>query len=84
MVTTILRLVGSHDFRNFCKMDVHNGVVNYVRTVKSVEVAVLSRVDVSGEDPYDVCVLTLAGNAFLWHQIRCIMSVLFLVGQVSS
>ena len=26
-------------------------------------------------------VATLQGNAFLWHQIRCIMAVLMLVGQ---
>ena len=23
----------------------------------------------------------IEGNAFLWHQIRCIMGVLFLIGQ---
>jgi len=25
------KLLGPHDFRNFCKMDVGNGVVNYFR-----------------------------------------------------
>jgi tRNA U38,U39,U40 pseudouridine synthase TruA len=29
-------LVGEHDFRNFCKMDVGNGVVNYHRRITSV------------------------------------------------
>ncbi len=28
-----------------------------------------------------MCQLTIVGNAFLWHQIRCIMAVLFLVGR---
>ena len=75
--------MGSHDFRNFCKMDVNNGVVNYVRRVTSVEVRALDDDDeIDATSPYDMCVLTLAGNAFLWHQIRCIVSVLFLVGQV--
>jgi len=32
------RLIGSHDFRNFCKMDVANGVVNYTRLIVAVEV----------------------------------------------
>ena len=30
--------------------------------------------------PYDICVLTISGKAFLWHQIRCIVAVLFRVG----
>ena len=32
------RLLGSHDFRNFCKMDVANGVVNYIRLIVADEV----------------------------------------------
>ena len=30
---------------------------------------------------YDMCELTVVGKAFLWHQIRCIVAVLLLVGQ---
>lgn len=29
-------LKGTHDFRNFCKMDVANGVVNFVRNITDV------------------------------------------------
>lgn len=32
-------ILGTHDFRNLCKMDVGNGVVNYVREVKSINIA---------------------------------------------
>ena len=28
-----------------------------------------------------MCVLTVVGQAFLWHQIRCIVAVLFLIAQ---
>ena len=28
-----------------------------------------------------MCELTVVGQAFLWHQIRCIVAVLFLIGQ---
>ena len=28
-----------------------------------------------------MCELTITGLAFLWHQIRCIVTILFLVGQ---
>lgn len=30
---------------------------------------------------YDVCQLIITSQAFLWHQIRCLMGVLFLIGQ---
>lgn len=30
---------------------------------------------------YDMCELTVVGNAFLWHQIRCIVAVLLLIGE---
>ncbi len=35
------RLVGHHDFRNLCKMDVGNGVTNYLRNIISTELKVL-------------------------------------------
>lgn len=28
-----------------------------------------------------MCQLTITGQAFLWHQIRCIMGILFLIGE---
>lgn len=31
-------------------------------------------------DAYDIAELTVAGQAFLYHQIRCIVSVLYLIG----
>ncbi|XP_071449904.1 tRNA pseudouridine(38/39) synthase [Hetaerina americana] len=166
-------LIGVHDFRNLCKMDVGNGVINYMRRILSVSIKVISgdqlfrssdgscsskhfgngschrcRVEEGdcdkgkfGSSPeaplqgehresectvmgggssqdcgnssvcsdensvvrentvqcsvsekfsqrkhsncsmYDMCELTVVGQAFLWHQIRCIMTVLFLVGQ---
>ncbi|XP_063409480.1 uncharacterized protein LOC134692826 [Mytilus trossulus] len=71
------KLVGEHDFRNFCKMDVGNGVVNFMRRIVKADIAVLDERD----SEYQMCELTITGLAFLWHQIRCIVTVLFLVGQ---
>ena len=31
-------LVGQHDFRNLCKMDVANGVVVFLREIKSAKI----------------------------------------------
>lgn len=71
------RFIGEHDFRNFCKMDVANGVVNYKRRIFSVGVEKLS---LSGGEAYDIAELTVVGQAYLYHQIRCIVSLLCLIG----
>jgi len=74
-------LIGQHDFRNFCKMDVGNGVVEYMRRIDELTVQCVHR-DKQGEDsPYDMCQVNIVGKAYLWHQIRCIMAVLFLIGE---
>ena len=65
-------------------MDVNNGVVNYMRRitgVKAERVSSGSSSAAAAADPYTMCVLTVAGKAFLWHQIRCIVAVLFRVGE---
>merc|ERR1712156_581848 len=71
-------LLGTHDYRNFCKMDVANGVVSYIRQITSVEARKLQN-NAESCNPFDMCCLTIVGRAFLWHQIRCIVSVLFRV-----
>lgn len=73
-------LIGIHDFRNFCKMDVGNGVVTFERELRDVRVVKASRQsDENG--PYDMYYVELIGKAFLWHQVRAIMAILLLVGQ---
>ncbi|XP_034255782.1 tRNA pseudouridine(38/39) synthase [Thrips palmi] len=72
-------ILGSHDFRNLCKMDVGNGVVNYVREVRSVDIQPCSQTKSNSQ--FDMMVLTLVGSAFLWHQVRCLVAILLLVGQ---
>ncbi|GET90754.1 pseudouridine synthase A-like protein, putative [Leishmania tarentolae] len=67
-------LLGTHNFRNFCKMDVVN-VSNFVRTVLSVGL------HPSEELPELISYLEITANSFLYHQIRCTMEVLFLVGR---
>ncbi|KAK3588349.1 hypothetical protein CHS0354_040106 [Potamilus streckersoni] len=71
------KLIGEHDYRNLCKMDVNNGVVNYTRKIMSADIIFLDE----RKNGYQMCELTVVGQAFLWHQIRCIVSILFLIGQ---
>ncbi|KAG7694410.1 hypothetical protein KL930_003729 [Ogataea haglerorum] len=66
--------VGEHDFRNFCKVDGSKQIVNYRRKIISSSI---ERTDL-GPNTY---VFNLKGSAFLWHQVRSMMSILILVGQ---
>lgn len=36
MKSSLQYFIGSHDFRNFCKMDVGNGVVSFVRNISDI------------------------------------------------
>ncbi|NXJ86850.1 PUS3 synthase, partial [Trogon melanurus] len=79
------RYVGTHDFRNLCKMDVANGVVNFQRTILSAGVTWAEDGGGGGEtaprDPFRLCQFEVTGQAFLYHQVRCMMAILFLIGQ---
>ncbi|SPO36346.1 related to DEG1 - pseudouridine synthase [Pseudozyma flocculosa] len=85
------RLLGEHDFRNLCKIDASKQITNYRRRIDGVDIDLVSRgwpsastgrpsdADV-GEHDEPLYVLNLRGTAFLYHQVRNIMAVLFLVG----
>ncbi|CAB4254376.1 similar to Saccharomyces cerevisiae YFL001W DEG1 tRNA:pseudouridine synthase [Maudiozyma barnettii] len=63
---------GENDFRNFCKLDGSKQITNYHRNVISAKI-------MKYNDKF-YC-FDLVGSAFLWHQVRCMMANLFLVGQ---
>ncbi|CAB9507570.1 pseudouridine(38/39) synthase [Seminavis robusta] len=73
----LARLVGKHDFRNFCKLNVVE-VSNFVRTIHSAK---LVTTNTSDNNSNNICYFEIQGQAFLWHQIRCIVSVMFLIGR---
>nr|CAG4649432.1 EOG090X083V [Scapholeberis mucronata]SVE93687.1 EOG090X083V [Scapholeberis mucronata] len=77
MKTSAQFLIGEHDFRNFCKMDVGNGVVKFNRRIMDIQIDSMEE----KINSYSMFRLKLVGQAFLWHQVRCIVSILFLVGQ---
>ncbi|CAH0560811.1 unnamed protein product [Brassicogethes aeneus] len=72
-------LIGTHDYRHFCKMDVGNGVVQFIRRIDEINIKPSDLNE--NENEYSMYVITIKGKAFLWHQIRCIMGILFLIGQ---
>jgi tRNA pseudouridine38/39 synthase len=67
--------LGSHDFRNFCKLDASKQIENFARIVLH---ASIEEVEWSGGGTW---YFDLKGTAFLWHQVRHMMAALFLVGQ---
>ncbi|CAI5759767.1 unnamed protein product [Candida verbasci] len=64
--------LGVHDFRNFCKLDGSKQLTNFTREIFKSEIVHL--ID-------DYYYFNLQGNAFLWHQVRCMIGILLLVGQ---
>ena len=77
------RLVGEHDFRNFCKLDGSKQIERYDRRIDKAEISVLRKGDTIRDGTVclgDSYVLDLVGSAFLWHQVRHIMAILLLIG----
>jgi tRNA pseudouridine38/39 synthase len=87
---------GVHDFRNFCKVDGSKQISNFEREIfysRIEEVKdytdALTCLNESGLRPSEspdgnnptVYTFTLHGSAFLWHQVRHMVAILFLVGQ---
>jgi tRNA pseudouridine38/39 synthase len=84
-------LVGEHDFRNFCKVDGSKQIDNHARRVDMAVIRKDGRTEMAddynpetseeeSEGEGEEYVFELIGSAFLWHQVRHIMSVLFHVG----
>lgn len=78
-------LEGSHDFRNFSKIDPSKGVdQSFERNILSAKIESVNGTlfkDCTDKANEDLYVFSLHGSAFLWHQVRCIMAILFYVGQ---
>ncbi|WEW55002.1 pseudouridine synthase deg1 [Emydomyces testavorans] len=99
--------VGSHDFRNFCKVDASKQITNFVRKISHADIQLLGARNlppafpgqqgfqqdenpelqrtIGSDDSHDAAMevyyFTVHGSAFLWHQVRHMMAILFLIGQ---
>lgn len=86
-------LIGTHDFRNFCKLNVL-ATTNYVRTIRELEINEVEEMtfnpwldeenreieEEKTKNPFDQFYIRISADAFIWHQIRCIVTVLFNIG----
>lgn len=82
MQTAAQYFLGSHDFRNFCKLDPGKQIDNFSRDILESSIEVLPGVgDGDTATTATTYYFNLKGTAFLWHQVRHMMAILFLVGQ---
>lgn len=93
---------GTHDFRNFCRVDPCKLNINFERKMFECDVVEVEDASTAlpflGHDEFrppseseaapeekspspKIYYLHVRGTAFLWHQIRCMVAVIFLVGQ---
>lgn len=76
-------LVGKHDFRNLCTFDMTNSVFEHQREILSTSINPVEETTsgpLANRHDYQYYRITIIGKAFLYHQIRCIMTIVFLIG----
>lgn len=64
MIVAANYLVGTHDFRNLCKMDVGNGVTQFTRSIFSIEFSLLRNSSDSRMFYLEMFLLTVNCNIF--------------------
>ncbi|KAI5780319.1 pseudouridine synthase [Peziza echinospora] len=74
--------LGHNDFRNFCKLDASKQIQNFKRYIYASDIVELppSSANSSPNAP-KIYYFDLHGSAFLWHQVRHMVAILFLVAQ---
>eukprot|EP00743_Colponemidia_sp_Colp-15_P008416 GILK01009144.1.p1 GENE.GILK01009144.1~~GILK01009144.1.p1 ORF type:complete len:539 (+),score=101.48 GILK01009144.1:40-1617(+) len=73
------KLVGEHDFRNMCKIDLLN-VSNFRRRILTFDIQRVEGSD-SADPKLQMWEIVIHGFSFLWHQVRCMAAVLFMIGR---
>lgn len=72
--------VGNHDFRNFCKLDASKQITRFDRIIHHSDIVELPPPTGDPTKP-TICYFELHGSAFLWHQVRHMIAILFLIAQ---
>ncbi|KAK5675684.1 pseudouridine synthase deg1 [Elasticomyces elasticus] len=73
------KLEGLHDFRNMCKIDASKQITNFERRIFYAGIHQYKRDHV--KDLPELYYFEVRGSAFLWHQVRHMVAIMFLVGQ---
>ncbi|TMW56490.1 hypothetical protein Poli38472_006500 [Pythium oligandrum] len=72
------KLIGEHDYRNFCRIDTSKHT--FTRAIRSFEILKCEE-NVTPSESEQIYRFEIFGKAFLWHQVRCMVQVLFLIGE---
>lgn len=96
------KLIGLHDYRNFCQLDASKQMSSCERRINFADVQEIHTTPTAFATDPDlnaygdvvsvnglaesapgpkVYAIVVHGSAFLWHQVRCIAAILFLIGQ---
>lgn len=71
------KLTGLHNFKNFCKIDKSQPIdKNYHRRIYLFDIDRYRTIN-----NFEIYRATIRGSAFLWHQVRCMMAILFSIGK---
>ncbi|KAJ6234321.1 tRNA pseudouridine(38/39) synthase [Anaeramoeba flamelloides] len=76
------KLAGEHDFRNFCKISPEK--TSLVRRILSASIDKIYSLNSNDESlirSKEIWAFTVKGKGFLWHQVRAMMAILFLIGE---
>lgn len=77
MASAAKQFCGLNDYRNFCKINISN-CKTFVRRIDSFEIFPCEN-SVAG-DSYNLYYAKIVGSGFVYHQVRSMMSMLFLIG----
>ena len=81
MAVAAQSLIGEHDFRNFCKLDPVQ-TINFKRNILRFEIEHVPDFQPPYRSPeLQLYRFVIEGSAFLWHQVRCMTEILFMVGK---
>jgi tRNA pseudouridine38/39 synthase len=72
---------GLHDFRNFCKVDASKQISSFERRIFHAGIHEVQASENGADASPRLYYFDVRGSAFLWHQVRHLVAVLFLVGQ---
>ncbi|KAA0192115.1 tRNA pseudouridine synthase [Fasciolopsis buskii] len=75
------RLVGTHDFRNFCSSPVDERLGTFVRRIDHCDVSFSNSQCETFSNPHSMIEISISASGFLYHQIRCIVSIMVMVGR---
>lgn len=81
MSEAIQKFKGKHNFINFCKLDISNTIDFEKNMIEaSIHKCESSLFGLEKDERHEVYYFHFVANSFLWHQIRYMVTILFLIG----